>query len=363
MPEIPVLVLDGETGFAPMVVRSLGAARRWDIHLIAKSTDPKHRPSIAWSRHVKSVHLLPNNLDEEAMIAAIADIVRKTESQAILPFIEATSLFCIRHREALTKIARLAPLASAESFSTAIDKGLLGLFMARHALPHPRSLLPDDPQLASLAYPLLVKPRRDSGGRGIVKVTSPEALRRELSRPDRTNVCVQEYIDSDDLDCSILARDGEIIAWTTQRGLRRSQPYASFSEIQMEAHPAALEAVSQLMRALNWSGIANVDLLVDKRTGQTFILEVNGRYWASLWASTLANVNFPDLVCRVTLGEALPDTRLRPGRFMGFSLLLRDLVSLRLSFRNAPWTSVPAVLSDPLPAVLALWRRLIGATP
>lgn len=351
-------MLDGESAFAIPVVRSLATAPHWQIHLLTKATCRNGRPPIAWSRHVSSVHLLPDDADDQLTLATIAEVVRETGAQVILPIVEATSLFCIQHRQALEKIAKLAPLSSAEDFSTAIDKGLLSRFMAQHALPHPRSSLPEDPHLASLTYPLLIKPRRASGGGGVVKVSSPEELNRELKHhPHRTHVCVQEYIEGHDLGCSILACDGEILAWTTQRGLRRSQPFSSFSEVQMEVYPAALECVTRLMRALNWSGIAHVDLRVDACTGQVYILEINGRYWASLWASTMANVNFPDMVCRTVLGERLPATRLRPGRFLQFSLVLGDLLRLRWSFRQPPWTSLPVVLNDPLPTMLTLWQR------
>lgn len=356
MTDIPVLVLDGESGFATSVVRSLAIARRWKIHLLAKPAGPNQRPAISWSRHVSSVHRLASDADDQTTLARIAEVVRETGSQVIIPIVEATSLFCIRHRETLTQIAKLAPLASADSFTTAIDKGLLGLFMARHGLPHPRSYLPDG-NLAELNYPLLIKPRRACGGAGIVKVTSPEALHQELARhPHEGDVCVQEFVEGYDLDCSVLVREGEILAWTTQRGLHRDDAFARFSEIEMEPHPDAVEVVARLMRALNWSGIANVDLLVDSRTGKNYILEINGRYWASLWASTMADVNFPDMVCRAALGESLPTMRQKPGRFMELPTAIRDIVRLRWRFRSLPWTNVLAILNDPVPTVVAFWR-------
>ncbi len=356
MPDIPVLVLDGESGFATSVVRSLAAARRWRIHLLYKPASSQKRPAISWSRHVRSVHLLASDADDQTALARIAEVVRETGSQVIVPIVEATSLFCIRYREKLTQVANLAPLPSAESFTTAIDKGLLGLFMARHGLPHPKSHLPDG-NLADLNFPLLIKPRRACGGAGIVKVTSPEALHQELKRhPYKTDVCVQEFVDGYDLDCSVLVREGEILAWTTQRGLHRDDAFARFSEIEMEPHPQAVDVVARLMRALNWSGIANVDLLVDNHTGKNYILEINGRYWASLWASTLAAVNFPDMACRAALGESLPSMQQRPGRFMELPTALRAIARLRWSLRSPPWTNVPAILSDPVPTVVAFWR-------
>lgn len=356
MSQVNILILDGESPFTAKVVRSLSLDPRWQIHVLARAVGSQ-RPALAWSRHVRSFHLTASNQDDQAYLACVRTVAQQTSASAILPVIEPTSLFCIRHRAALEEIAPLAPLPAADTFVTGIDKGLLAAFMVRHAIPHPRTCLPPDPMRSQLTYPLLVKPRRSCGGRGFAKVESPEELQCELARrPDRADVCLQEYIEGIDVGCSVLVQEGNIVAWTTQRGLRRLRPYAALSEMQMEASIPAHKTTGDLMKALNWSGIAHVDLRIDARTGQPLVLEINGRYWDSLWASTAARVNFPDLVCRMTLGEALPAARPRSGRFVQPRALRKDFMRLLPRLFQFRWNGLSMILADPVPEILTKLR-------
>ena len=107
---------------------------------------------------------------------------------------------------------------------------------------------------------------------------------------------VQELVEGADVDCSVVAEDGEILAWTTQRGVAKTRFAAPATEIIMEPHPALYEQVARLLRDLRWSGVAHIDTILDARDGSYRILELNGRFWGSLLASTAAGVNFPALL-------------------------------------------------------------------
>jgi predicted ATP-grasp superfamily ATP-dependent carboligase len=359
-----VLVLDGESGLTTKVVRSLAAAGRlWSIHVLARSASAS-RTSLAWSRHVASFRVC-TAADDDAYSAAIYQMAADIGAAVILPVTEATALFCIRHRQALERVARLAPLPTAEAFITAIDKGLLGSLLARADVPHPRTCLACDASLTEFRYPLVIKPRRADGGYGIVKVESPHQLEQELRRRASDQLCVQEHIEGADMGCSLLAHQGDILAWTTQQGLRRSRPFSPFSELRLEPFTAVYDVTAKLMRTLNWSGVAHVDLRLDSRTGQPLVLEVNGRFWASLWASTMANVNFPDLACRLALRlppfalriSPCPST-FRAGRFVQARVWAQDLVRLRPAAFRPTWSGLSGIWHDPLPEVVATLRSV-----
>lgn len=362
-PPVNVLLLDGESLFTPKVVRSLAQNKRWRMHVLARVAWEDEQPTLAWSRHLKSFHMTEIGTDEDIYLDAIRRVVAETGAAIIVPVVEGTVRFCIRHRAALEKIARIAPVCADEAmFATAIDKGLLGAFMARHGIPHPRTCLVSELATAGLQYPLLVKPRRGWGGDGMVKVDTPAALRRELAtRADPADLCVQEYIEGEDRGCSVLVQDGEIRAWTTQRGVSRVGTYSPHTEIQMDASKPVHDVAARLMRALNFSGIAHLDLRIDARTGQPLVLEINGRYWNSLWASTATRVNFPDLSCRLALGEPLPAVKKLTGRFVQPGALRKDLLRLRPRIFRFRWNGLSMILSDPLPEavryVSRFWKR------
>jgi hypothetical protein len=116
------------------------------------------------------------------------------------------------------------------------------------------------------------------------------------------------------------------------------------------------------MRRVKWTGIAQLDLRRDSRTGQVLIIEVNPRFWGSLLASASAGVNFPILSCRAAFGEkisapAYPQHIFSDIRFAtGFklkALFNRGPGLYRLPVR----TNFRFVWGDPAPFVLGWMRK------
>jgi len=50
------------------------------------------------------------------------------------------------------------------------------------------------------------------------------------------------------------------------------------------------------MESLNYFGIADIDFLVDARTGKPTLMEINPRFWGSLQVAINAGVDFPSLL-------------------------------------------------------------------
>ena len=117
------------------------------------------------------------------------------------------------------------------------------------------------------------------------------------------------------------------------------------------------------MSALNWSGVANVDLRVDAE-GQIQILEVNPRYWGSLLGSLAAGVNFPYLSCLAGLNVTFPPPVAAPVRFVIKHRLWKPFPPPRRRASDPALTDLTLAesiwrhtLRDPLPDIFYLLRR------
>jgi predicted ATP-grasp superfamily ATP-dependent carboligase len=123
---------------------------------------------------------------------------------------------------------------------------------------------------------------------------------------------------------------------------------------------ATIELIRKLMAALDWNGVANIDLRFDNANGRALILEVNPRFWGSLFGSLSVGVNFAELACRLALGLELPDPGYRPGRF-----IVEKRAAVRHLFRKrgpeaAPLRSVLwHVARDPLPEIALQLQPLL----
>jgi hypothetical protein len=263
----------------------------------------------------------------------------------LLPVTAEAVAWTVRHRAALAPRWRLPLLPPAAALAIARDKAALTAFAAAHAVPVPWTATPDrDGVLASSpSFPVLVKPRRGGGGDGIARCDSPAALRARLAAlRDPTAYQVQRYLDGEDVNCGVLCRDGEVLAAVTYVGLARDAAFKPFRSMQLVDDHAALAVARQVLAALHWTGLANVDLRRDA-AGQPHLLEINPRTWGNLRGAVAAGLNFADLWCRTAFGEVATRPTPSAGRYIA---TIDTLALLRDRLR-------PGIAAPPLPA----WRE------
>ena len=59
----------------------------------------------------------------------------------------------------------------------------------------------------------------------------------------------------------------------------------------------------RMLGPLGWHGVAMLEYKQDLRTGECFLIEVNGRFWGSLQLAVDAGMDFPALACELALGH------------------------------------------------------------
>jgi predicted ATP-grasp superfamily ATP-dependent carboligase len=364
---IDVLLIDAHSPFALPVATCLTQTPGIRVHALAESS----RFPLRVSRYCSSSRVRTGN-DDAAWQEDIRKILRRTPVQVIVPLDMGGVRFTAAYRDELTSLVRLPPPPSLTAFDTVADKWHLACFLRCHGLPQPQSFLaeqsngsPADPH--ALPFPILLKPREGANGAGIERFDDSEALSRRLVdlRSEAGWFLLQGYVVGEDWDCSVLCHRGTILAQTIQRPCVPGR--ASFGPspgIVFQDHPAVAATVASLMAALDWSGIAHVDLRVDQ-SGIPRILEVNPRYWGSLLGSLAAGVNFPHLHVLNALGTDFVAPQQSPIRFVLEHRLWRPIPALNrrpihpalegLSLQESIWRYT---IADPLPDLYSLLRRL-----
>jgi D-aspartate ligase len=109
------------------------------------------------------------------------------------------------------------------------------------------------------------------------------------------------------------------------------------------------------MRALEWTGVAHLDLRVDGRSGAVTVIEANPRFWGSVLGSLHAGVNFPYLTCLASLGQPFEAPGFRACRYVSGAGAVEQWLRGRLGTKYAGFgfsdTVFRYVLSDPWPTV------------
>jgi len=214
-----VLIPDGDSYFALPTLQCLGRVKNIEIYVLSKNRNA----SIRVSRYTKHCYHIPKESKEEERFGEILKIVRKKKIDIVLAIDQPTIRYLADHGEPLLEYTTIAPIPKAESFDVAVDKWRLSEMLRIHNIPVPETILYDhgdefQTALARLSFPILIKPLRGDGGIGIKFFDNPSSLVnycKEHIGPKE--FIVQSYIKGYDIDCSVLCRNGIILASTIQR--------------------------------------------------------------------------------------------------------------------------------------------------
>ena len=302
-----VLILDGFWNKALAAVRSLGQRGL----SVAVGAETRVAPAM-FSRYCLRRFVYPSTLGQpEAFLAALEHELSAGCYDVLLPMELATQLLVTRNRGRLAEWVRI-PFADADCTLRVHDKGFLAGFAKAQGIECPATFLPDGPEAADalapeLPYPVLVKPRHSSGGRGIARVegsadflTAYRAVHARYPLP-----IVQEC----------LPPGGEALGVAVLMNFA-SEPRAAFAYRRLREYPVAggpstlresvrdprlCESTERLLAALGWTGVAMVEYKVDPRDGRPKLLEVNPRFWGSLHHAIVCGVDFPYLLYRLAM--------------------------------------------------------------
>jgi len=167
-------------------------------------------------------------------------------------------------------------------------------------VPQTRLLNPDG-VAAAWQFPVIVKPRRGAGSRGVRLVDSREQL--EALGTDEALI-VQEHLPGSEFSVDVIAAaDGRVAAAVPRT---RTRVDSGVSIAGRTVHDAALEqTAAAVAEAIGLTGVANVQLRLD-RAGVPALLEVNPRFPGALPLTIAAGVDMPSLVLDLALGRDIP---------------------------------------------------------
>jgi predicted ATP-grasp superfamily ATP-dependent carboligase len=308
-----VLVTDGEQNAALAVVRSLGSAGH-SVHVCASKPD-----SISSvSRYCVRSALLCDPLREpERYAREVLELTRQWGIDVVIPVSEASLLAILSQRAVFDRVT--IPFPSLPTFMGVCDKQRVAALATAHDIHVPVQRVLADPAVSldtsdTLRFPIVLKPTRSvvesANGRakaGVVHVASREALRGAVDSltPAAFPVLMQERIVGPGMGVFLLMWDGEVRAAFCHRRLREKPPSGGVSVLSesVRADDTLIARSADLLRALDWQGVAMVEYKMDAAHGDAYLMEINGRFWGSLQLAIDAGVDFPRLLVDTALGN------------------------------------------------------------
>ncbi len=363
-----VLLTDAQQRKTLAAIRSLG---KKGVEVIA-AEETRWATSL-FSRYCGRALVSPNPARRpEEYFIWLEGVLRKHPCDVLFPMDDGSMEVAVRYRGQLERLCRL-PIPRDESYFTAADKARAVMAAREAGLDCPetivlKSLDELDRAASSLAFPVVIKPRKSSGSRGIVAVQRKEDLAGQYLKVHREYPfpLIQEYINpGEKFDvCLLFDYSSRLKASFVQREVRCFPPERGPSTVQESVwRPDLVEMAAHLMRKLNWQGVAEVEFMVDPRNGRAVFMEVNPRFWGSLHTAILAGVDFPWLLYRLAVDGDVKEVStytagvrcrwLLPGDILHF-IYNKNRFSMDPPFfstRNSGLHDDIVSLEDPLPAL------------
>jgi predicted ATP-grasp superfamily ATP-dependent carboligase len=315
-----ILVTDGETRSVVAACRGL-AADGFRVTAVAGT-----RPAPAhWSRSVERRVSLPHPLeDAETFVEGTRRIVEDGSYGVLIPGSDASLDTLSGAREWIEPHvsmglpphgAVVASLNKLRVADAAVDAGL--------AAPETAVCDTADEAVAAaerMGFPVLLKPVSsliEVAGVpmrvGSVRVDDRERLAGLA--PSYGSPCLIERAEEGRIVsyAGVLA-DGQLLGAAVSRYLRTWYPDAGnvcFSE-SIEVDPVLTEQVIELLQALRWQGIFELEL-IERTDGSFAVLDLNPRLYGSVALAIAAGANLPGIWSRWLLGERPPPATARPG--------------------------------------------------
>ena len=310
-----VLLLDGLWNKTVAAARSLGKRG----YRVSVGERTRFAPAL-FSRYCSRRFLYPSPAcSPDAFLEALEKELRVGGYDVLLAMEFATQVLIARNRHRLGGRARF-PFASADLAIRVQDKGELASFASALGVECPATFRPEGPEevygmAESVPYPILIKPRFSSGGRGIVRVETPPQLRKEYPKVHAVHPSpiLQECLPPGGAALGV----GALMNFSSEP--RATFAYRRLREYPVGGGPSTLResvrdetlcaATERLLSALRWVGVAMAEFKVDPRDGRPKLLEVNPRFWGSLHHAILSGVDFPHLLCRMATDGDVPPLR------------------------------------------------------
>jgi D-aspartate ligase len=283
------------------------------------------------------------------------------------------------HHEQLSEIYEMTVLPW-EILRWAVDKGLMNQLSDQIGVDHPKTYYPfcaEELPSLELPFPVILKPtRRDNFN----QLTAAKAWRADdietlvaqyhkacqLLPPEM--LMIQEFIPGGgetQFSYAGLWKDGQPVAFLVAR--RNRQFPVDFGRastfVETVNEPRVIEPAVRFLKAIQYSGLVEVEFKQDSRTAKFNLLDINPRVWGWYSLCRRAGVDFAHILWQIYQDVPINEIHARTGErwvrlLPDFLASLREIQLGRLSVReyvrslSGPKESAVFAADDPLPGLL-----------
>ena len=245
-----------------------------------------------------------NTERENAFIQAVMEIATREKIDVIFPSWDPHVYVFSKNKTLFERMGIVIPVPDYEIALMALDKYRTIQAAQEVGFPCPRTYLyhceQDLKQITDReSFPLVIKARVGSGGRGMAIVKDYGELLEQLPAivEKHSYPMIQEYIPGRQrVSFSVLFdRNGELKGAFGEKIVRNFRVTARFGTVEESVllDPQIVNSAERLLRKLGWWGAISVGTIRDPRDGQCKLLEINPRFGRNMWRRIALGFNEP----------------------------------------------------------------------
>lgn len=360
-----VLILSAGTRVAYCVAKNL---KKYGLKTIVADSDPLAMSF--WSNYVdkKRIYRSPYQ-NEDLFVEDLLRIIKDEQVDVLIPVLEET-YFIARHRKRISPYVRLF-IADYNDLISLHDKRSLMNIASRVGVRMPMtvelSTLLTEGIPENFIFPIVLKPKQGGGGWSVTEIRSENELLHVVHdlKLNLDRYLVQEKISGSIVGVAMLYRNGEMIASDSYLTLQTyPYPYGQPTVRLSHKAPQEMAALKLILDDMRWSGPCQADFLFDELRNESFLIDVNPRFWGSVGQSIARGIDFPYYYYKCAIGEQDLQVPIDPPvvatRWLGGDLMRKannflykteDVSQNRVRIPNKYAAMDDFEFSDPLPFV------------
>ena len=291
---IRVLVLDGSGKQPIAMIRGLKEIGCHVTVLCTSKLDTCYASKLS-DKKLLVKDMTPQNPD---YIPFLLKQVKSGDYDVLMPIGELSTNPVTQHEDEFKPYLKIA-CAPRETYIKAFNKQITFDTAIENGIPEPHTRHSGkkiEDYLETCTFPIIIKPRQGLGSIGFHKFEKKEDFWPYMKEHglDVDDYVVQEFVDYEDrISANIFVdQKGNICTSYAVDALRWFPIDAGAGVLSetVDAHDV-IQAAGELLKALNWKGFAQVAFMMDRKTGELRLQEINGRIPASIKMAYMLGYN------------------------------------------------------------------------
>jgi predicted ATP-grasp superfamily ATP-dependent carboligase len=263
-------------------------------------------------------YVIPPARSEE-FVLALSRVLDESGADVLLPTVD-EEIAALCREPVLSNLSELVSflLPGQEAALKALDKYRTTFEARRHDLPVPKTVVVPSPSEAGpaaeeIGYPVVAKPSRSRGARGISYIGDEGQVEECWHRASAEGgqVLFQEFVPGPVFTVGTVCDGKGEIAASIVLVKTREVPATGGVAVsgRTVSNPELQELGERFVTCLDWRGPASVEIKHDERDGSYRLMEVNPRLFGYNYLAAVAGVNLAEVTVRLAMGEELEPRR------------------------------------------------------